>query len=161
MTNMGNERLLELATRLERPWRKVPTGELVADRAEAAEALRTLGANPMTDELVERLLRKVQVQPAQGSGSLGTRADGTLEAKSQIWDDGYRLANPDGPEAAARIQSLTADNAVLREHIREQIEHVDTRIQDGIEMGATVWRIALEDVARENRNALSQTGWKP
>jgi hypothetical protein len=53
-----------------------------------------------------------------------------------------------------RNATLERENAALREHIAEQITHVETRIQDGIEMGATVWRIALEDVARENRNAL-------
>jgi hypothetical protein len=47
--------------------------------------------------------------------------------------------------------------AELRGHIAEQITHVETRIQDGKEMGAAVWRIALEDVARENRATLERT----
>jgi hypothetical protein len=46
----------------------------------------------------------------------------------------------------------------LRAHIAEQIEHVEQRIKDGVEMGATIWRIALEDVARENRAALQHMG---
>lgn len=50
-------------------------------------------------------------------------------------------------EAAATIRAL-------RDHIRESITFAETRIADGIEMGATVWRIALEDIARENRAAL-------
>jgi hypothetical protein len=48
----------------------------------------------------------------------------------------------------SRIEQLEA-------HIREQITFADTRIQDGIELGATVWRIALEDIVRENRAALN------
>lgn len=43
----------------------------------------------------------------------------------------------------------------LVEHIREQIAHVEQRIADGKELGATVWRLALEDVARENRAILA------
>lgn len=46
----------------------------------------------------------------------------------------------------------------LREHISEQIAFVETRVQDGVEMGAAVWRIALGDVARENRQALAAKG---
>lgn len=54
----------------------------------------------------------------------------------------------------ARIAELEAENALLRDHIAEQITHVETRIQDGRELGAKVWRIALEDVVRENLAAL-------
>jgi hypothetical protein len=43
----------------------------------------------------------------------------------------------------------------LVEHIREQITHVEQRIADGKELGATVWRLTLEDVARENRAVLA------
>lgn len=63
-----------------------------------------------------------------------------------------------GPLAGAirdKFTALTNQVAVLRAHIAEQITHVETRIADGKEMGASVWRIALEDVARENRQALS------
>lgn len=52
-------------------------------------------------ELIERLRRKVQVTPAIGGGSIC--ADGT-----STWyttDDGYRLANPDGPEAADTLSA--------------------------------------------------------
>jgi hypothetical protein len=43
------------------------------------------------------------------------------------------------------------------------IEHAETRIQDGIGMGATVWRLALEHIVRDARAAirlLSQGGGK-
>ncbi|HYI43699.1 MAG TPA: hypothetical protein VD768_08775 [Sphingomicrobium sp.] len=44
----------------------------------------------------------------------------------------------------------------LADHIAEQITHVEQRIRDGREMGASIWRIALEDVARENRALLAK-----
>jgi hypothetical protein len=83
-----------------------------------------------------------------------------------------RLCDKDFPEDAAAIRgrfgtwiptyialealSQLEDEAKrLREHIEEQIQHVEQRIKDGIEMGASVWRIALEDIARENRTALN------
>lgn len=59
-------------------------------------------------------------------------------------------------DLTARLAERDAEVAKLREHIGEQITHVETRIQDGIEMGASVWRIALEDVVRENRAALER-----
>jgi hypothetical protein len=61
---------------------------------------------PPGDDLVERLTRKEQRFPAQGGGSIGTDAQGKVTTTSYITDDGYRLRNPDGPEAADRISSL-------------------------------------------------------
>ncbi|WP_260581222.1 Lar family restriction alleviation protein [Sphingopyxis sp. PET50] len=58
-------------------------------------------------------------------------------------------------EAADELAALRERVAVLEEHIREQSEHCRVRIQDGIELGATVWRLALEDVARENAALLA------
>lgn len=65
-----------------------------------------------------------------------------------------------GDEAASRITSLQDDLAEVRGHISEQIEHVQTRIDDGKELGAPVWRIALEDVVRENRALLARLDGK-
>lgn len=66
-------------------------------------------------------------------------------------------------EAADRIAALEADNARLMglvkeagDHMAEQITHIETRIADGDEMGARVWRITLEDVARESRATLAK-----
>ena len=64
--------------------------------------------------------------------------------------------NPDGEKAIEAIERLSAENERLRAHIAEQSVHVATRIQDGIEMGAVVWRIALEDIVRENTAALGE-----
>jgi len=47
--------------------------------------------------------------------------------------------------------------AKLESHLREQCEHLQCRIKDGDELGATVWRLALEDVVRENRLLLGET----
>jgi hypothetical protein len=73
--------------------------------------------------------------------------------------------DPEISEAAEALTTMQAREATLirerdefRAHIAEQITHVETRIKDGIELGATVWRIALEDVARENREALGTSG---
>lgn len=57
--------------------------------------------------------------------------------------------------AYTRITHLEAEIERLRDHIAEQIRHVETRIKDGAQLGATVWRIALEDVVRENRAAVA------
>ena len=57
--------------------------------------------------------------------------------------------------AASQLLAMKEALEEMRAHISEQATHAETRIQDGIEMGAAVWRIALEDVARENRVLLS------
>lgn len=46
----------------------------------------------------------------------------------------------------------------LRNHLEEQITHAETRIQDGKDMGSVVWRIALEDIIRENQATLASIG---
>ncbi|GEM_PF-1955111 len=62
-----------------------------------------------------------------------------------------------GPsEGNRQIAALRAENERLLDHISEQVSHAENRIQDGKEMGASVWRIALEDIVRENRAALNQ-----
>jgi len=62
------------------------------------------------------------------------------------------------PDRRASVNSVEALEARVREleaHIAEQAAHAETRIQDGIDLGATVWRLALEDIVRENRAALT------
>ena len=54
--------------------------------------------------IVEKLRTKVQRFLPTGGGSVSS--DG--EVTSYITDDGMRLVNPDGPEAAAEIERLTA-----------------------------------------------------
>lgn len=61
-------------------------------------------------------------------------------------------------EAADELSALRERVEALEGHIREQSEHCRVRFQDGIELGATVWRLALEDVARENAAILAQQG---
>lgn len=68
----------------------------------------------MSDDLVKRLRRKVQQFPAFGGGSIGIDADGKTTSTSYITDDGYRHANPDGPEAADRIEAQERTIAELQ-----------------------------------------------
>lgn len=59
--------------------------------------------------------------------------------------------------ALARAFAAEHDRANrLAAHLREQATHLTTRIADGDEMGASVWRIALADAVRENRAALEE-----
>jgi hypothetical protein len=65
-------------------------------------------------------------------------------------------ANPTYPPFANSIRKHEEAEVVrLREHIAEQIIHVGNRIQDGRDLGETVWGLALEDVVRENRAVLA------
>lgn len=55
-----------------------------------------------------------------------------------------------------RIRELEEEVARLRGHLSEHISFAEDRISDGKEMGFRVWRIALEDIARENRAILGK-----
>lgn len=55
--------------------------------------------------LVERLRAKVRRFPPQGGGGVSAGPARTT-ATSYVTDDGMRLANPDGPAAADRIEAL-------------------------------------------------------
>lgn len=65
--------------------------------------------------LVERLRRKEQLTPGMGSTTVSRNDDGSLKIEQHIWDDGKRLVNPDGPEAADEITRLTAKLAAIEE----------------------------------------------
>lgn len=58
-------------------------------------------------------------------------------------------------EAAERIATQQEAIDELVAHIREQTEHFKVRIEDGKQLGATVWRLALEDMVRENAALLA------
>lgn len=45
----------------------------------------------------------------------------------------------------------------VREALEGISDHAKARIQDGFEMGATVWRLALEDIVHEATAALGRT----
>lgn len=54
-----------------------------------------------------------------------------------------------------RLSATTSDEtARLRESLEAIRDHATARIQDGIELGATVWRLALEDIVRDVTAAL-------
>ena len=63
-------------------------------------------------DLEQRLRRKVQVFPMTGGGSLNGRC--------YITDDGKRLANPDGPEAADRLRQYREACELVRETMGTQ-----------------------------------------
>lgn len=54
----------------------------------------------------------------------------------------------------ASKNQLLLDNLRLRQELAEIITFATTRKQDGIEMGAAIWRIALEDIIKDAREAL-------
>ena len=56
--------------------------------------------------ICEKLRRKEQLFPAQGGGGIGRGLDGQVTVTSYITDDGFRLVNPDGPEAADLLEQL-------------------------------------------------------
>lgn len=60
--------------------------------------------------------------------------------------------------AVDRRRAMRAERDEALDHIRDQIETALVRIADGREMGASVWRIALEDLARESRAFLAGKG---
>lgn len=83
---------------------------------------------------------------------------------------GEGISHPQ-PSVSSETQSemfkrlaLAADRAVggrvekLEEALRDIAYQAETRIKDGDEMGARVWRIALVDILSEARTALSKEG---
>jgi hypothetical protein len=72
----------------------------------------------MTDDLVQRLRRKAQLMPVTGGGSASSDGKHT----SYIRDDGMRLVNPDGPEAADRIERHEAFKQEVSDTLQEYIE---------------------------------------
>jgi hypothetical protein len=69
------------------------------------------------ERVLEQLRRKEHRFPAQGGGSIGTDANGKVTTTSYTTDDGLRLVNPDGPEAAELIEALTRQAQVSDEPI--------------------------------------------
>jgi hypothetical protein len=72
-----------------------------------------------------------------------------------IWDE-HPLVQAFAAHRQATASSLAVENERLREELEQCAadfeDHSDfaqTRIEDGAEMGATVWRLALEDIKRE------------
>lgn len=106
-------------------------------------------------ELIERLKRKVQALPATGGAGVSAAAtDGLgnpVETKyfSYITDDGKRLANPDGPAAADRLQSLLSD--------RDKLEHALKVIADPESWGGFSPMPQIERMRDLARAALTQT----
>lgn len=114
------------------------------------EKNETLAGVVEVGELVERLEAKAERQREQR---------GDYFYKGQ--------ADPELEQAADTITTQSAEIAALRERVRELEEAVrdieDTaqaRITHGAEMGASVWRIALEDISASARALLAEGGEK-
>jgi hypothetical protein len=72
--------------------------------------------------LVERLRRKVQKLPAQGSGFMSVDGGGNVTSGGHIYDDGKRLVNPDGLKAADTIEAQATRIEALEAALRECID---------------------------------------
>jgi hypothetical protein len=119
--------------------------------------------------LLETLIPKLRAMVDSGHRTLG---GGTVSYNgiSSIWGNEpiMKLANPDGPEVAAAIEhviaSLTSPPArsyadgMAIEALESIADFAEVRLKDGDDMGARIWRIALEDIVRDARAALSQGG---
>jgi hypothetical protein len=111
-------------------------------------------------ELIERLRISAR-QASEISRHMAEAKSLRQESNTERRTDLYMWSKPEQTaewQAADALEAALLRISELEGHIGEQITHVETRIQDGIELGATVWRIALEDVARENRVVLSPLG---
>lgn len=92
-----------------------------------------------------------RVVPAQAADRI-TSLEAEVERLHSLAKANNQLARRHSNTIAIQVFELRR----LREHIDEQADWAETRIQDGGEMGASVWRIALEDITRENRAALKE-----
>ncbi|MCC2976221.1 hypothetical protein LK533_05980 [Sphingomonas sp. PL-96] len=93
-------------------------------------------------KLLERIARWTEAEVACASPA-------QVRHVAQLVLDG---ADPTYPPSADPTRKHE-DAEVTR--LREHIIHVQTRIEDGRELGETVWRLTLEDIVRENRAALA------
>ena len=119
-------------------------------------------------DIETRLRRKHQAMPAQGSASLGTDGLGNTVSTSYITDDGMRLVNPDGPEAAELIATLRKQLENAREALEpsaatkycysgEFKQNITLRDEDGEEYSYPVtieWTTIKEIMAAINARAL-------
>lgn len=70
------------------------------------------------DDLIPKLHRKSQRMPMLG----GCVVSGDGSAKTYITDDGMRLVNPDGPEAAEALTTLQSRVIELEEALKALME---------------------------------------
>lgn len=84
-------------------------------------------------------------------------ADKLKEIAEQIDQWRFDRAAPAEARLERALTERDAEIERLRDHIFGHAVFAEYSIKDGIEMGASVWRIALENIAKENRSALSTT----
>lgn len=92
----------------------------------------SMGSGTATDisELIERLKRKRQTMPVTGGGFI--KMSGGYPHKpveitsgSYVTDNGVRLVNPDGPEAATALEALQSENERLRESESNLVKQIN------------------------------------
>lgn len=126
---------------------------------------------PWEDALARAKSALLDLRPSVQSVQPSPSGDAVQAAKSALGstldEEGHRFDRTftDDELSRAATAALSAAYPVmvgrieeLEGYVREQIAHVEARIDDGKEMGASVWRIALEDVARKNRAILANKG---
>lgn len=102
--------------------------------------------------LVERLVRKAKLAPVFGGGSVGFDNNGRPNgSRYYTRDDGMRLVNPDGPEAAHHIAAQDAEIARKDAALERCAKIVEQNLYHQHEK--------IEDVPRLLRSALNpETG---
>jgi hypothetical protein len=100
--------------------------------------------------ICERLRRKERRLPATGGGSIGTDADGKTTVTSYVTDDGRRLVNPDGPEAADTIEALVeALSAIASQAICYGMSADETELRDWLKFISETAETALSRARNE------------
>ena len=135
----------------------------MTDRAEVLELVREqlLDRLPVasSDPLAHQVRAIAVAVRAYAVATHEAMERGSLALSDAAWDSyslALRLYAPGviAMLAGAMIE-LEAEIARLRAHLAEQAKHLQTRIEDGNELGPTCWRLALEDAVRENRAVLA------
>jgi len=120
----------------------------------------------MTTPNDDQLCKWLRSQKDSGLPRMGGGTVSYEPGKSTSWISPPVMValNPDGALAASRIEALIAERDAARakiERLRRDLADIgilaEMRIKDGNDMGASVWRIALEDIAKEARAALKET----
>jgi len=111
------------------------------------------------DEIREVLMARVPATPAQmwWAREYAALMYGRLSmpGMSHQFREGALDNSVDVKIVLAAIIDGDAREARLLAALEGLAQHAENRIQDGKEIGASVWRIALEDIVREARAAIA------
>ena len=124
-----------------------PAGEVELREALAKAEARTSGIFEALEAAVEQFSEPMSLLNAH---ELGERLASDVAEIARHGRARTALAALSPPPELVAVEELRAE-------LQGIVDHATVRRQDGIEMGAAVWRIALEDIAREARSALART----